>query len=227
MIQNLIFIEFFFWKYYYGQATLLYSSTRSNGHHQSFFLIFRFSSRKSQSQQKLARKITHFTIQFYSKNLTHFTNLNSLDIENNMLPQHDQKPFWLYKFSSKHISVWCQKKHLGCTISWRQRTAFFKHFEKANVCIFLYISVRKCLFQRRSKILSEGERVGLGIGEMLNNFLKAARWLGLIKCFTIFNFNWNFLKFKHFSAWCKSGTRTLGPGTSGLWDLGPGTPLKV
>ena len=26
-------------------------------------------------------------------NLTHFTNLNSLDTENNMLPQHSQKPF--------------------------------------------------------------------------------------------------------------------------------------
>ena len=118
------YLELFFWKYYYGHATLLYSSTRSSGHHQSFFLIFRLSSRKSQSQQKLAKKITHFTIQFRSKNLTHFTNLNSLDIENNMLPQHSQKPFWLYKFSSKHVSVWCQKKHLGCTISWRQRTAF-------------------------------------------------------------------------------------------------------
>ena len=43
-------------------------------------------------------KITHFTIQFRSKNLTHFTNLSSLDIENNMLPQHSQKPFWITNF---------------------------------------------------------------------------------------------------------------------------------
>ena len=57
------------------------------------FFNFRLPSRKSQSQQKLAKKITHFTTQFYSKNLTHFANLNSLDIENNMLPQHGQKPF--------------------------------------------------------------------------------------------------------------------------------------
>ena len=41
---------------------------------------FRFSGRKSQSHHKLAKKITHFTIQFCSKNLTHFTNLNSLKI---------------------------------------------------------------------------------------------------------------------------------------------------
>ena len=43
-----------------------------------YFFNFRFSSRKSQSQQKLAKKITHFTIQFCSKNFTHFANLNSL-----------------------------------------------------------------------------------------------------------------------------------------------------
>ena len=45
---------------------------------------FRLSNRKFQSWQKLAKKITHFTIQFCSKNFTHFTNLNSLDIRNNM-----------------------------------------------------------------------------------------------------------------------------------------------
>ena len=39
-------------------------------------------------------------------------NLNLNDTENNMLPQHSQKHFSLYKIFSKHISVWCQKKHL-------------------------------------------------------------------------------------------------------------------
>ena len=36
------------------------------------FLNFRFSSRKSQSPQKLAKKITYFTTQFHPKNLTLF-----------------------------------------------------------------------------------------------------------------------------------------------------------
>ena len=45
----------------------LYLSRHSNWHHQSFFLNIRFSSRKSQSQQKLAKKITHFTIQKFSQ----------------------------------------------------------------------------------------------------------------------------------------------------------------
>ena len=57
-----------------------------------FFFNFIFSSRRYQNQQKLAKKITHFTTQFCSKNLTHFTNLNSLDFKNNVFPQHSQKP---------------------------------------------------------------------------------------------------------------------------------------
>ena len=31
-------------------------------------------------------------------------NLNSLGIEINMFLQHSQKAFWLYKFSSNHVS---------------------------------------------------------------------------------------------------------------------------
>ena len=65
---------------------------------------FRFSGRKSHSQQNLAKNITHFTTQFCLKNLTHFTDLNSLST-------HSQKPYSsLYKFSSKHVSDSCQKK---------------------------------------------------------------------------------------------------------------------
>ena len=57
---------------------------------------------------------------------------------------------------------------------------------KVNACIFLYISVIKILFQRHSKILSgEGS-----VGGRLKNFLKAACCLDLVKCFTIFHFNW-------------------------------------
>ena len=55
----------------------------------------RFSSRKSQSQQKLVKKITHFTIQFCSKHLTHIMELNTLDTENNIIPKPCQKIFSL------------------------------------------------------------------------------------------------------------------------------------
>ena len=58
-----------------------------------FFKNFRFPGRKSQSQQKLVKKLTYFTIQFHSKNLTRFKNLNSLDIEHNIHLKHTQKSF--------------------------------------------------------------------------------------------------------------------------------------
>ena len=90
---KITYLEFFFGEILFQVYNFSYSSTRSSGHYQSFF----------QSQSR-------------SKNLTHFTSLNSLDIENNMLMQHSQKPFSLYKFFSKHISVLCQKKHLHCTV---------------------------------------------------------------------------------------------------------------
>ena len=118
-----------------------------------FFFNFRFSSRKSQSQHKLAKKITHFTIQFRAENLTHFTNLNSLDIENNMLSQHSQKPFWLYKFSA-NMFLFGVRKNI-CTPPFLDAQELHSWSTlKANVCIFLYISLRNLLFQRRSKVFS-------------------------------------------------------------------------
>ena len=124
-----------------------------------------------------------------------FTNLSSFEIENNMLPKHSQKPFSVYKFYSKHVSVWYQKKHLHCTISWHLRTTFLKHSESKCLYISVYLS-NKFLYQRRIKILS-GDMGGWG---RLNNFLKVAYCLSLVKCFTIFHFNWSFLKFNYFSA---------------------------
>ena len=96
----------------------------------------KFSSRKSQSQQKLAKKITHFTIQFRSKNLNHFTNLNLLDIENNILLQHSQKSFSLYKFSCKHFLVGVRKNIYSAPFLDAQ-DLHSQSTLKANVCIFL------------------------------------------------------------------------------------------
>ena len=81
-----------------------------------------------------------------------------------------------------------------------------KSASKANVCIFLYISLKKFLFQRCSKILGGG----IARGQRLNNFLKASCYLGLAKC-TIFHFNLNFWKFNYFSAflYCIYSIKTL------------------
>ena len=121
----------------------------------SLAFIFRFSSRISQSQQKLAKKITHLTMQSRWKNLTYFTNLTSFNIVKKVLPQHSQ-----------NLSGRCQKKYLLCTISGAQKLHSWS-IGKANVCIFLYISVKKMLMTKIRKSLS---------GRGLSNFL---RWVAV------------------------------------------------
>ena len=96
------------------------------------FFDFRFPSRKSQGQKKIR-----------------FTNFNSLDIENIMLPQHRQKPFWLFK---ANIFLSCVRKNI-CTAPFLD--AHMLHYWstlKVNVCIFLYISLTTFLFQNLSKV---------------------------------------------------------------------------
>ena len=106
----------------------------------------------------------------------------------------------LYNFPALQIfqqTCFCLawEKHLHCTISWCPRTTFLKHFESKYLGIFLYISL-SFLFQRCSNILS----AGWWVGGRLNNFLKVTCSLDLIKCYSIFHFNWNFRKFNYFSA---------------------------
>ena len=138
------YLEFIFLKVLFPAYNIFIFAQMFQWTSSEFLFKFRFSSRKSQSQQNLAKKITHFTIQFQSKNLSFFTNLDSLDIKNNMLSQF----------------LDAQERNFWSTL-------------KANVCIFLYISVR-IFFQRRSNILSDGS--GLGEGWIIS-------WSGLIVWF--------------------------------------------
>ena len=159
------------------------------------FYNFRFSSRKSQSQQNLAKRSVilqygftqNTSLIFWTpshliliikcsrniiKNLSHFTN-----------------------FPANEFLCVSGKKNLHLTISLHPRAAFFKHFESKCLYISVYL-LKKMFFQRRSKILAGGMRGGW----RLSNLLKAACFLDLVKCFKIFHFNWNFWKFNNFSA---------------------------
>ena len=159
------------------------------------FFNFGFSSRKSQSQQKLAKKITHFTIQFCSKNFTHFANLNSLKMICSLSTAKNLSDFTnleqtcFYLVSEKIFALHHFFTPKNCILE-----TLWKYISVLNVCIFLYISLRKILFQRRSKGC-DGE--GRGVGR-LNNFLKAACCLSLAQCFTIFHFIWYFWKLGYF-----------------------------
>ena len=87
-----------------------------------------------------------------------------------------KKPFQFTNFPADMFLFGVRKKICiasfpGCprTISWNTL--------KANICMFLYISLRKIYFKDLARFCC----------------------LGLVKYFTIFHFSWNFLKFNNFS----------------------------
>ena len=69
MIQNLIY-GILFLKILFRACNFFYVRPHVPVNIIRVFLNFRFSSRKSQHQQKIAKKITYSTVQFLSKNVT-------------------------------------------------------------------------------------------------------------------------------------------------------------
>ena len=142
-----------FFKYYFGHTTFLYSFKSTSGHHQSFF-NFRSSSRKSQGRKDHA---------FYSTVLLKKTSLILRTSTRLALGITQTKTFLLRcqkttATTTKKTKNKTKKKHLHCTIFWRPRAAFLSAYFCISLC--LYVSVRKFLFQTRSKILLG--RDGLG-----------------------------------------------------------------
>ena len=125
----------FFWKYYFSYFrhyfTHLHQCTSE------FFFNFRFSSRKSQSQKKLAKKDESFynTVSQKKPHKFHFTNFNSLDIANNMLPRHSQKPLTLQSFQQTCFCLVSEKtfalhhfwmrKNCFLEALWKQMSVYF------------------------------------------------------------------------------------------------------
>ena len=142
------------------------------------FLISDLLAECLKANKKPAKKITHFTTKFRLKNLTYFT--------------------WHWK---QYVTATQLKKVLTLHI-FQQRCfclgsekIFAVHHFVMPVCIFLYIYLRKFLFQEHSKVLS-----GRGWdGGSLNKFLKVAHCFPC-KMFYHFSFNRNFRKFNYFLA---------------------------
>ena len=99
--------------------------------------------------------------------------------------QHSQKPTHFTNFPANMFLVDVRKNI--CTVPFLDAQELHSRSTwKANVCTFLYISVRKFFSVRNLSLVG-----GMG----LNNFLEAAHCLCLKKRFKMFNFNWNFWKF--------------------------------
>ena len=81
-----------------------------------------------------------------------------------------QPKTFLTKFSSKYVSVRCQKKYLHYTISWRPRTAFLKHFE--SKC--LYVSI----YHLKKNYSRDVVRFVL-VGGMRGDWINFLRWFAI------------------------------------------------
>ena len=68
-----------------------------------YLLILDFLG-ESQSQEKIAIRMNHFTIQFRSKNTTHFTNLNSLSIQQKIYSRSKVKNLTHFTNLSENLS---------------------------------------------------------------------------------------------------------------------------
>ena len=133
-----------------------------------FFFSLRFSSRKSQSRPKQAKKITHLRYSFL-----HFTNFDSRNILKNITFNTTKN---LNYFTNMFL-VDARKNF--CTANFQTPKNFILEAlgKKMSVC-----SVRTFLLQGRRKFLSGGEGG-------LSNCLKMTRYQGLVKCLKIFHFN--------------------------------------
>ena len=137
MIQNLIFVILFLKILFHANFLLFVHKFQWTW--SKFFFDFRFS----QCQQKLEKMMTRFTIHFCSKNITNFTNLNSLDIEHKMFRQHNQKSFWLYKLQTfcSLVSKKTFARHRFWTLNYCILEALWK-----QMSVYVSVYLRKKIF---------------------------------------------------------------------------------
>ena len=157
------YLEFFLWKYYFWHTTFLYSPRCTSGHLQrSFFLISDFLSESLKANKNLGKRSLILEYSFARKTsliLRTSTHLTLKTICSCNTPKSLSDMFLL------------DVREKICTAPFldTQELDFWSTL-KANVCISLYISVRKFFFQRRSNVLSD---VG-GLGE---GWVISWRWL--------------------------------------------------
>ena len=137
MIQNLIFgilfLKILFWAYNLFIFVRTFQWTSSE-----FFLNFIFSTRKSQNRQKLAKRITHFTIQICSKNLTHLRTSTHLTLKimcsrntTNNLSDFTNFPAKMFLYGVRFA--------LHHFLTPKNCILFLKDFESKCLCISLYL----------------------------------------------------------------------------------------
>ena len=118
-------------------------SRLSSGHHQRYFYNFRFSSRKSQHQQKLAKKITYFPGQFRSEKVTVLRTSTHLTLKI-ICSRNTANSLSDYKNFPANMFLFGARKNISTSSFLDVHELHFWKTLQANVIIFPYISLKKC-----------------------------------------------------------------------------------
>ena len=160
----------------------------SNPHIWRLSFNFRFPSRKSQSQQKLAKKITHFAIKFPSKRFILRTS-NHSTLRKTYSRNTAKKLTHFTNFPVNMLLIDVRKSN--CTASFLEAQELYsRRTWKANACIFL-IYIPKENFCSRD----------VGSFYLVGDWIISLRPLAFLKCFKIFiliEIFWNSTIFQHF-----------------------------
>ena len=124
-----------FWKYYFGHTTLVHRFHLTL----SEFFLFQILWQNIFKPIKTSEKDPSFYNTVLLKNPTHVTNLNSFEIENNMLPKHSQKLSQFTNFPANMFPFGVRKNICTAPFPDAQELLSWSTL-KANHCIFLYAS---------------------------------------------------------------------------------------
>ena len=148
MIQNLIFVILFL-KILFRASTLVPTFQWTS----SEFFLFQILWQKISKPIKTSEK-EYSTIQFRLKNLiTRISTLLKLKL---ICSQSTGKKLCHFANFPANMFLFGVRKNICTALFPDAQELLYWSTLKANFCIFLYISLRKFLFQRRSKILSGG-----------------------------------------------------------------------
>ena len=156
VIFGILFLKILFWAYNFFIFAQTFQRTSSE-----FLFNFRFSSRKSQSQQKLAKRPLILQYSFAQKTLLILRTSTDLTLQI-ICSRNRAKNLSNFKDFPTDMFLLGVRENICTAIFPDAQELHFWSNLKANVYIFLYISVRKFLFQRRSNILSNGSGLGQG-----------------------------------------------------------------
>ena len=132
------YLQLFFWKYYFG-PTISFIFVRTFQWTSSKFFYSKFFSRKSQREQRLAKKKSLILQYSFAQKISLILRTSTHLTLKIICSRNAAKKF--SDFTNFQQTCFClvSEKYLFSTISWRPRTAFLKQIE-SKCLYYFYIS---------------------------------------------------------------------------------------